>query len=58
MLILPNLYLIFFLLVFIEIIIIKVCNMEKKTKKYLQIYQINEFEFIEQNQDFSIESIK
>jgi hypothetical protein len=57
-LIAPNLYLIFFLLVFIEIIIIKVCNMEKKTKKYLQISQINEFEFIEQNQDFSIESIK
>ena len=58
LLILPNLYLIFFLLVFIEIIIIKVCNMEKKTKKYLQISQINEFEFIEQNQDLSIESIK
>ena len=57
MLILPNLYLIFFLLVFIEIIIIKVCNMEKKTKKYLQIYQINEFEFIEQNQDLIKEFI-
>ena len=57
LLIAPSLYLIFFLLVFIEIIIIKVCNMEKKTKKYLQISQINEFEFIEQNQDFSIESI-
>lgn len=58
LLILPSLYLIFFLLVFIEIIIIKVCNMEKKTKKYLQISQISEFEFIEQNQDLSIESIK
>jgi hypothetical protein len=32
MLIIPNFYLIFFLLVFIEIIIIKVCKMEKKLK--------------------------
>ena len=58
MLIAPNLYLIFFLLVFIEIIIIKVCNMEKKTKKYLQISQINEFEFTEQNQDLNLENLK
>ena len=42
MLIIPNLYLIFFLLVFIEIIIIKVCNMEKKTKKYLHIFEMDE----------------
>ena len=42
MLIIPNLYLIFFLLVFIEIIIIKVCKMEKKTKKYLHIYEMDE----------------
>jgi hypothetical protein len=42
LLILPNLYLIFFLLVFIEIIIIKVCNMEKKTKKYLHISVMDE----------------
>ena len=58
MLIIPNLYLIFFLLVFIEIIIIKVCNMEKKTKKYLQISQINEFEFTEKNQDLNLENLK
>jgi hypothetical protein len=58
LLIAPNLYLIFFLLVFIEIIIIKVCNMEKKTKKYLQISQINEFEFTEQNQDLNLENLK
>ena len=57
LLIAPNLYLIFFLLVFIEIIIIKVCNMEKKTKKYLQISQINEFEFTEQNQDLNLENL-
>ena len=57
LLILPNLYLIFFLLVFIEIIIIKVCNMEKKTKKYLQISQISEYEFIDQNQDLIKEFI-
>ena len=43
-LIIPNLYLIFFLLVFIEIIIIKVCNMEKKTNKYLHIFEIEEYE--------------
>ena len=43
-LIIPNMYLIFFLLVFIEIIIIKVCNMEKKTKKYLHIIEIEEYE--------------
>ena len=42
MLIIPNLYLIFFLLVFIEIIIIKVCKMEKKTKKYLHIFEMDE----------------
>ena len=42
MLIIPNVYLIFFLLVFIEIIIIKVCKMEKKTKKYLHIYEMDE----------------
>ena len=42
MLIIPNFYLIFFLLVFIEIIIIKKCKMEKKTKKYLHIFEIDE----------------
>ena len=42
MLIIPNLYLIFFLLVFIEIIIIKKCKMEKKTKKYLHISVMDE----------------
>ena len=44
LLIIPNLYLIFFLLVFIEIIIIKVCNMEKKTNKYLHIFEIEEYD--------------
>ena len=42
MLIIPNFYLIFFLLVFIEIIIIKKCKMEKKTKKYLHISVMDE----------------
>ena len=37
LLILSNLYLIFFLLVYIEIIILKVFGLEMKTKKYLKI---------------------
>jgi hypothetical protein len=42
LLLLTNLYLIFFILVYCEIIILKVFGLELKTKKYLEKNQMNE----------------
>ena len=56
-LLLLNIFLIFNLLIFIEVIIIKIFNLEKKTKKYLDKEQEREKNTIF-NMDKSINSIK